>query len=371
VTIWHSWSITETDTLRSIIQSFQRFYPDVTFSLLYVPIDDLFSTYQEAAYLGQGPSLLLGPAKWGPELFDGELITDLYPYLPADYLTSLNPAALASGEYNKSLISLPLSQRGIVMFRNTSIISTAPKTFEELITMSHHVTHGGVVGSYLERGSYFSAANILGLGGRLMDEGENPAFNNAFGLEWFNLLSAYDDAGAVTFNTNRDLDMFKRGRVGIIIDGSWNISLLTQAIGSGKLAIDPWPTYGTGHMSGWVESDSVFLNASSTGNDRFAALAFIGYLLDPNVQVHLAEVGHIPSVIAAKPRDALLSQAMDAFSYGTPYPITVNESVLNLYWKELDMAIREVFVSGTSPANVLTATSDDLLLKLRNLQASP
>ena len=112
----------------------------------------------------------------------------------------------------------------------------------------------------------------------------SPAFNDSFGLEWFSLLTDYDKAGAVTINTNRDLDMFKRGRVGIIIDGSWNISTLAEAIGQENLAIDPWPSYGTGYMSGWVESDSVFLNANTTGNDRYAALAFIGYFLDPNVQ---------------------------------------------------------------------------------------
>jgi maltose-binding protein MalE len=371
VTIWHSWGISETETLKGIIQSFQRLNPNVTFSLLYVPLDDLYSAYQGAAYLGQGPSLLLGPAKWGPELFDEDLILDLNPYVPFDYLTSINPAALASGGYLKSLISLPLSQRGIVMFRNTTLISTAPKTFDELNSLAHDVTHGGVVSSYLERGSYFSAANILGLGGRLMDENENPAFNDSFGLEWFNLLTAYDNAGAVTFNTNRDLDMFKRGRVGIIIDGSWNISLLSQSIGVDNLAIDPWPTYGTGHMSGWVESDSIFLNANTTGDDRFAALSFIGYLLDPNVQLRLAEVGHIPSVINVKPRDTLLQQAMEAFSNGSPYPITMDESVLSLYWKEIDMAIRKVFVSGINPADALKAASNDLLQILANLQALP
>jgi ABC-type glycerol-3-phosphate transport system substrate-binding protein len=371
VTIWLSWGIAETDSLKAIIQSFQRLYPDVTFSLLYVPLDDLFSTYQEAAYLGQGPSLLLGPARWGPELFDGDLITDLNPYVPFDYLTSLNSAALTSAEYHKSLISLPLSQHGMVMFRNTALISTAPITFEELSTLSHEATHGGVVGSYLERGSYFSAANIIGLGGRLIDEDDSPAFNDSFGLEWFSLLSAYDKAGAVTFNTNRDLDMFMRGRAGIIIDGSWNISLLTRALGSERLAIDPWPTYGTGHMSGWVETDSVFLNANTNAKDRFAALAFIGYLLDPNVQERLAEVGHIPSVITAKPRNALIQQAMVAFSSGAPYPITVDESVLNLYWKELDVAIRKVFVSEVSPANALRTANDDLVQILRNLQTIP
>ena len=56
------------------------------------------------------------------------------------------------------------------MFRNTAIIDTAPKTFDELNLLSHQVTHGGEVGSYLEIGSFFSTADIIGLGGAVMDE---------------------------------------------------------------------------------------------------------------------------------------------------------------------------------------------------------
>jgi ABC-type glycerol-3-phosphate transport system substrate-binding protein len=371
VTIWYSWAVAETEILKSLIQSFQRIYPGVTFSLLYVPADDLLSTYQGAAYLGQGPSLLLGPARWGPNLYKGGLIVDLNPYVPANYLSYINFAALQSGEYQQSLISLPLSQHGMVMFRNKAIIDIAPTTFEELSSLSHQVTHGGEVGSYLERGSFFSTANILGLGGALMDESGYPVFNDTFGLEWFKLLTDYDHAGAVTFNTNRDLDMFKRGRVGIIIDGSWNISTLADAIGQENLAIDPWPSYGPGHMSGWVESDSVFLNANTTGDDRYAALAFIGYLLDPNVQVRLAEVGHIPSVSTALPRDGFIQQAMDAFSQGIAYPISIDESILNQYWSELDKAIQKVFLNGVSPADALKTANDNLIIFIKNMQTSP
>ena len=103
VTIWHSWGSAETATLQSVIQSFQRLYPDVTFTLQYVPQDDLFNSYRDAAYLGQGPSLLLGPSSWGPALFDDLLVTDLEPYVPSNYLVNINPAALASGDYKNSL----------------------------------------------------------------------------------------------------------------------------------------------------------------------------------------------------------------------------------------------------------------------------
>jgi ABC-type glycerol-3-phosphate transport system substrate-binding protein len=371
VTIWHSWGNTETEALKSIIQSFQRLYPDVTFSLQFIPLDDLFSAYYEAAYQGHGPSLLLGPSNWGPELFNETLITNLDPYVPANYLVNISPAALSSGEYKDSLISLPLSQHGLLMFRNTSLIPTSPTSMDELMSLSHQATHGGIVGSYLERGSYFSSPAIIGLGGHLMDENGYPAFNDQFGLEWLDLLDAYDEAGAVTFNTNWDLEKFKQSRTGIIIDGSWNTSMLAQSIGIGNLAIDPWPTYGTGHLSGWVETDSIYLNANTTGNDRFAALSFMGYLLDPNVQMRLAEVGHIPSVITTQPRDMLIKQAMMAFVIGAPYPVATDNSVLSIYRSELDKVIRDVFDRGIDPVSALQTADNNIRQSLEEMESIP
>jgi ABC-type glycerol-3-phosphate transport system substrate-binding protein len=309
---------------------------------------------------------LLGPAGWGPELFRGQLVTDLTLYVSPEFLSGINPAALASGYYLDALVSLPLSQYGVVMFRNTALVANAPQTVDELSDFAHAATRAGNVGSYLERGAYFSAAGIVGLGGRLMDDKNMPVFNDNFGLNWFKLLRAYDEVGAITFNTNRDLDMFKRGRVGIIIDGTWNIVTLSRIIGIGKLAIDPWPIFGTGHMSGWVEADSVFLNSNVVGDNQSAALAFIGYLLDPNVQLRLAELGHIPSVLATRPRDPLVQQAMAAFASGVPYPTSVDENTLNLYFNTLNTAMQDVFVNGISPEVALKSASEVISQNLIN-----
>jgi maltose-binding protein MalE len=371
ITIWHSWGSDESKALQGIIQSFQRMYPDVTFSLVYIPLDDLYQSFFEAAYQDQGPSLLLGPSKWGPGLFDEDLVTNLKPYVSASFLESISPVALASAKYKDELVSLPLSQSGLLLFRNSVLISTSPSSFDMLISLSHQATHGGVVGSYLERGSYFSSPAIISLGGRLLDDEGYPAFNDQHGLEWIELLEAYDEAGAVTFNTNWDLEKFKQSRVGMIIDGSWNISMLAQSIGTENLAIDPWPTYGTGSMSGWVETDGIFLNTNCVGNNRFAALAFIGYLLDPNVQMHLAEVGHIPSVITSQPRDVHIKQAMEAFLKGVPYPITQDDMILQVYRYELDKAIRDVFGRGVTPQQALQAAEKNIRKTIEELRANP
>ena len=343
----------------------------MTFSLQYIPLNDLYATYQAAAYNGIGPSLLLGPAKWGPSLFDEQLVSDLTSYVPPDFLSTINPVALSSGKYKEYLISLPLSQQGMVMFRNKLIIKSAPPTFDDLTSTAQTVTHGGLVGSYLERGAEFSSADIIGLGGQLMNADGYPEINNQYGLEWFQLLTDYDVAGAVTFNTNWDLEMFKRGRVGIIIDGTWNINYFSQVLGVENIAIDPWPTYGPGNLSGWVEANSVFFNPNTSGGDRLAALSFMGYLLDPNVQTRLAEVGHIPSVSNALPRDPLIKQAMIAFSSGAAYPINISDDVIEIYQDELNNAIYSVFVKGVSPSEALKLASENIVTQLENIPVEP
>jgi maltose-binding protein MalE len=371
ITIWHSWSFAKTEILQSVIQSFKKQYPELTFTLLYVPLDDLYTAYYDATYLGQGPDLLLGPSEWGPDLFKEQLITDLTPYLPDNFLENISQPALSSGVYDEALISLPLSQHGQLMFRNIALIASAPTTMDELISLSQQATRGGMVGSYLERGSYFSSPAIIGLGGRLMDEMGYPVFNDQYGLEWLELLEAYDVAGAVTFNTNWDLEKFKQSKVGIIIDGSWNISMLAQTIGVENLAIDPWPTYGTGHLSGWVETDSVYLNANTTGNNMVAAFSFMGYLLDPNVQMRFAEVGDIPTVITTQPRDPLIKQAMTAFINGAPYPNTQDNTILTIYRNELDIVIKKVFYEGADPELALQTAADNITRSINNLSTLP
>jgi maltose-binding protein MalE len=124
-------------------------------------------------------------------------------------------------------------------------------------------------------------------------------------------------------------------------------------------------------MSGWVVADSIYLNTSTIGNDRFAALSFMGYLLDPNVQMHLAEVGHIPSVMTTQPRDTFIQQAMVAFSRGEPYPYATDESLLSIYWNALDIAIKDVFEHGIEPAMALQMAENNITQRVEEMEEVP
>ena len=279
VSLWHAWKEEEIEGLNEVIAAFQEKYPDVQFDVLYVPFDDLRGKFETAAATGGGPVVLIGAADWGPALYDAELVSDVTAFTTTPFLASINEAAMGAVKYKGALVGLPQTIKGVVMYRNTDIIADAPATYEDLVAAAQAATDGDIVGANLERGFFFSAAHLDGIGGMLMDKNGDPMFNDEKGVEWVNLLNSFNDAGPAEYYTDNDVNLFKAGKAGIIVDGSWNMAGLAEAIGADKLAIDPWPTYGEeGHLSGYVQTENIYLGTNAEGDDQEAGWAVHGVL---------------------------------------------------------------------------------------------
>jgi arabinogalactan oligomer/maltooligosaccharide transport system substrate-binding protein len=346
ITLWHAWKESEIPALNNVIEAFQGMYPDVQFDVLYVPHEDLQGKYETAAATGGGPSVLIGSSDWGPGWYDAELVADVSAMTTEEFLRTINPAALGAVKYRNALIGLPQTIKGVVMFRNTDIIAEAPATFDDLVAAAQAATTGDIVGADLEYGFFFSAAHLNGLGGLLMDENGNPLFNDEKGVEWVNLIKSFQDAGPVENNNDNDVNLFKAGKAGIIIDGTWNMSGLAEAIGADKLAIDPWPT----PMSGFVQTENIYLSANAEGGDKDAAWAFMEFFLSPEAQAMLTEVGHIPAVPGVEVSDPLMAQAATAFEGGTAFPVIPE---MGCYWDPGNNALLSAVNEGADPAAVL------------------
>ncbi len=373
VRIWHSWDETEMAALDQIVRGFTAIYPDVLFDVLYVPSQDIQVRYTSEVGEGVGPTLLLGPAEWGPSLYNAGLIKDLGGMASQDLLDSLNQPALGESRYKGTLLGLPYSISGIVLYRNADIITIPAKTFDELVTLAQTASNGDKVGADLERSFFYSGAHLNGLGGQLMDANGKPAFNDAKGLEWIEMLKEFEKAGPTNYFTDQDLDYFKAGRVGWIIDGTWNLGALADAISSDKLAIDPWPSFGNGHLSGYVMAEDLYLSPHSNGDDLAATQKFIEYFLSPAAQAHLAEVGRIPSanqvtLTDSTPNGKIIAQAMTALAGGTTYPIT---PAMQYYTVSMDVALRSILDGKTPSSQALQTANDDILAALSATPGTP
>lgn len=365
ITIWHSWDEPEIPALLQLIRDFQQQYPDVLFDVLYIPMDDLQARYEEAARQGGGPTILLGPDKWGPSLYDAGLIADLNNLANPDLLKPLAMPALDDARYKGTLIGLPYAMQGVVLFRNPEIITSPPATFDDLINQAKTATQGEIVGAYLERSFFYSGANLNGIGGSLMDANGIPTFTDVNGQAWIGLLQEYEQAGPVDFQSDHDLEQFKAGKAGFLIDGTWNMSTLSQTLGEGKLAIDPWPSYRNGYLSGYVQTQNLYLSTQATGDNRATSWNFIQYLISQSAQSILATSGKIPVASGFPISDPLIAQAAAALAGGTAYPITPE---IDNYSVNLDIALKSIFNDKIPPAVALQTAQQSILSALSGAQ---
>lgn len=359
LSIRHSWSEKELPALAQIIDGFRLKYPEVYFDVLYVPAQDLRAYYENDAQTGNAPTLLFGPADWGPELYQAGLTADMGDLLSVEQLATLNAPAVQAGRWQNAQVGLPYSLQGVVLFRNKDVVTINPANWKELLALSETTTQGETIGAILERGPLYSLAHLNGLGGQLMDENGNPAFNSPAGLAWIDLLRGFEQAGPPNYLSDDDLSKFQAGKVGWIIDGTWNLRNLAAGIGPENLAIDPWPTSDQGRLAGYVVAENVYLSAQASPVQRLAAQKFLEYFLSPEAQSVLAEAGRIPAAAGAAPSDPALArltkEAAAALAQGIPYPTTPS---MALYSLNLDIALRAIFEQQVAPEQALQAADE-------------
>lgn len=362
VIIWHTWNDdNDLEVLFQMIYDFRDLHPEVQFDVLYVPFNDLLPRYEQSVIDGGGPSILIGPDWWGPLLFDSGSIADLSNLVDKAWLESFNQPALELVSYRQNLIGLPYSLRGVVLYRNQTIIPTWAETFDDLINSSKEATAGEILGAVLDQGFFYSGGHLFGLGGQLMDNNNKPIFNDEYGLAWLDLLSLFDEAGPTEFNSDNDVNLFKETRVGYLIEGTWEREILAESIGHENLFIDPWPAHGGGQLSGFIQSRNLYLNPNIFDDSYQAVWEFCEFFLSPNYQLHFANLGHIPVLLDVDVADSLISQAMVALAGGSPYP-PVPEIVI--YAQVLDDALRSIFFDGVPADLALDQASITILESL-------
>jgi maltose-binding protein MalE len=348
LTIWHPLEYPKLAALEDIIRAFQGTFPQVGIDLHYIPLDDLRNSYAAAVYQDRGPDLLLGPSEWSAELFDQGLVADLRSYFPETFWQAIAPVALETGQHRQAQVSLPVTMSGVVLYRNAKIIPQASANFETMVDAARKATRVGIVGAYIELDPLYSMAHLEGLGMQWQDGTGKPVFNRqdyAAGRAWLALLQDFDRLGAIDLNTSRDLNLFRQGKIGLMIDGTWNMEELALALGRQDLKLDSWPEYGAGRLSGYVFSQGFYLNSDTAGRADarlMAALQFTGAALLPQSQLRLADENtYLPVLQDLQNLDLLKVQAVHALEGGTAFPPVWQGQPFEVYRMALQTAIRQ------------------------------
>ena len=363
ISLWHSFNQDEIESLLEISEAYKELYPDVEFDFMFNPNFDILNKFEDAAASGGGPSILIGSGEWGPAMFDNSYVQDISELADEELLTLVNDAALKAVTHKEALIGLPLNVKGVLPYRNVSIMPEAPETFSEMIEQAQSATLGENIGAYLGYGLYYSGGHLEAIGGSLMDTDGNPAFNDAKGIEWVEMLKRFKEAGPVELNNENSQNLFREGRVGILIDDLSVAPDLVDVLGTNNLMIDNWPT----DMAGYIRSDVIFLNANLSGHDLDCGWNFMNYLLSNDAQELFSDpskAGFIPAVKGVDLSDPVQRQAAAAFSDGTAMPVVPE---MDAYWEPLNFALQSVVEFEVDPVEALSAAEVAILTRIAEL----
>ncbi len=300
-------------------------------------------------------------------MYDAGLVADVSRIAKPKFFEKIGEGALETVRYKNALIGLPISyNRGVVIFRNRSVLSEIPQTLAEYLESAVNVTRGDIIGAVIDLGFFYSGAYLSACGGSLMDARGSPLFENPTGLCWIELLKSIQEFGLpVVLNSDLDLERFKTSKTGFIIAGTWDTASLAEAIGDENLAIDPWPDTEKDHLSGFIETDVVYLNANVTPENLVAVRSLVRYFLAARAQRNLSKptaAAKIPVVKGIEISDRLMEEAVVALENGTPLP---GMPAMDYYWRPMDQAIQSILMEGEDPKQALGKAANQIDVRVK------
>jgi ABC-type glycerol-3-phosphate transport system substrate-binding protein len=334
--------------LTALIDDFQEINPGVTFSITYLDEETLFARLEDLQPGEGSPTIIFGPSRWGPQLYNRGVIEDLASTFPPNLADGIDPLALSQIENMGTILGVPLQMNGSVIFRNRALAANAATTLSELVLASRDLDqvlpHGAILDLGFERSSAFSYT----CGGPLFQEDGSHELADELGTCWLELLQEVSEAGQVIFNSEDDRQRFQASEVAWIIEDSTSRFPILQALGPDAVVVDRWPVYretGT-RLVGYVWTENAYLSSLSSELDYQASWALLVFLLSPEAQLAFSQSGQggmVPVIGALEPSDPLIAQIKEALKDGIPYPLGLE---LNPLVEPFERAAKAVAIQG-------------------------
>ncbi|MFF5228991.1 extracellular solute-binding protein [Dactylosporangium sp. NPDC000521] len=282
--------------------------------------------FTTAAQAGQGPDVMVGAHDWIGNLVQNGLIDpiQLNPEQMAGYVDVARKAVTYKGQ----VYGVPYAVESLVLFRNTSLVPAAPKTFDELTAIGADLKAKGkvdeIVGypvsqqdgqsgdTYHMYPLYTSAGGYLfGADGNGDPDPKDLGPGTPASVKAFQKISEFGEKGKGalkrSFTSDNTTAAFAGGKTAFLVAGPWRLADVRK---SGiPYDISPMPGFaGAGAAQSFVGVQSFFV--ASKGKNKALAQEFVTNTLAS------AEVAK--ALFDAEPRTPALKSAIEAASAKDP-----------------------------------------------------
>jgi maltose-binding protein MalE len=384
---WHAWPSPEQHVLARLVDRYNQSRPDTHVVLQAMPVASLTDELRVAALVGSGPHLvLLQSHTLGPLVQEGLLLALDESMVSPDERADLLPTALSSAhvlddEGALHLYGLPITFDTLALYYHGAHLSEPPATTALMLdhanriadTSSEPRTWGMAYTLALDN----TIAYLPAFGGYVFDEegtivlGDAGRAGTERWLQW--LLELRQDEQVLAVSDSIAVDSaLKAQQAFMTID--WSHALADyRALWADNLVVAMLPYLNESERPPrpYVQSDTLSINARVIDDrERQAALDFARYLLSPEAQQALLEVGKQPALLGLQitgdtphAEAARIFRAQALQGQAMPDSRPVNEMVrTELYRMQLS-----VLRGLTTPAEAVTDADTVLRQRLGEL----
>jgi arabinogalactan oligomer/maltooligosaccharide transport system substrate-binding protein len=349
VTFWHAYGTgsAEEVAMTKVLAQAAIDLPQYKINVLQIPFSDIFNKYRTDVAAGAGPDMFIAPNDSLGDDARAGLIADISS-LAKGKLTGVNQLGIDGMSLDGKLYGIPESLKAVVLWYNTSMLPTAPKTTAELKTLMEGGTPVGIAyGCYHMYGFYNS------FGGKIFDDKWKVIADQGSGVTdtftYMNDLYQIAKKNNWARSDSDSLAPFSEGKLAAVTNGNWAMADYRKALGD-KLALAPLPAGPGGPAKPMLGVDGFYFNPNS--QNQAAALDVALYLTNAKSQTTMMnEAGHVPVRTDVTITDKLIQGLVDAFNTGATIRPQVPE--LGKYWSNF-CGSDAIFEKGTSPADFVT-----------------
>lgn len=356
VTYWHSMSNPETAQLQKVVDAFQAANPGIKIEATrYASDNDAFKQAMLTAVAGNSlPDVARLDIAWVPQYADDGVLYQLDGNMPEFEALSKSvfPGPLSTNYWNGHYYGLPLNTNTQVLLWNKDWlakagINDAPKTMSEFAEVACKLSDKAAdTYGYAQGGTYFWAPAPLfyAMGGKIVDDKMTTATGNVNGKESvaaFTMMKDLYDKGCLSPNVMGGgigtSAGHAEGKYAMIVDGPWMVDIYKGQYPDFKINFAPIPAGPDGKTSSVVGGEDVVIFDGAA--DKAAAMKWVAWLLNPESQKTMAEVGVMPTV-ASLSGDPSLPPYFGVFMEQLK---TAQARVPHPKWQQMDDALNQAY----------------------------
>jgi multiple sugar transport system substrate-binding protein len=320
LTFWHTYNETSPENemlTKTLIPMFEDQYPNIKIQALSVPYEDFHRKLITAISGGVAPDLIRSDIIWVPELADIGALVPLDEVMPdfADYQAKVFPGPLSTNLWKGHYYGLPLDTNTKVWLYNKEMydlagIAAPAANISELADQCQALKQANPDAFFFATDGTFAWTIlpwIWSMGGDVTDPELTTAtgyLNSPETLAAYELwLKMYEDGCMAPVVLGNGVDVwtgFAQDLYANLDNGPWTYPIIQSQFPDKQIYASAFPAGEAGSIDVVGGED---VNLFQQSQHQAEALEFIRFLLSPEYQLKMAEVGQIPVLIDAANSD--------------------------------------------------------------------